>query len=140
MKPMMEPEMFHRGVSAVSLAAFPKDTSPLTVIFGTGSASTSRRNSKRDSYISLYDNPSPDDWFAAAAAQAAAATAGGIGISPVPYGRTREMRTGSFSKAFWSVTSSSLNTLSTTQLMSVFPKFFLSFFFVVVVLFGCFPI
>uniref|UniRef100_A0AC34FWV7 Uncharacterized protein n=1 Tax=Panagrolaimus sp. ES5 TaxID=591445 RepID=A0AC34FWV7_9BILA len=106
LKPMMELEMIEKGESAVSLAAFPKDsTSPLTVIFGTGSAAASRRSSRisqRDSYISLYDNPSPDDWFAAAATQAAAATAGGIGISSGggPFARAREMRTGSFSKAF----------------------------------------
>uniref|UniRef100_A0A914ZBC4 Uncharacterized protein n=1 Tax=Panagrolaimus superbus TaxID=310955 RepID=A0A914ZBC4_9BILA len=106
LKPMMELEMIEKGESAVSLAAFPKDsTSPLTVIFGTGSAVTSRRSSRisqRDSYISLYDNPSPDDWFAAAATQSAAATAGGIGISPGggPFARAREMRTGSFSKAY----------------------------------------
>lgn len=142
MKPIMESEMFQNSASAVSLAAFPKDTapSPLTVIFGTGSATASRRSSKRDSYISLYDNPSPDDWFAAAATQAAAATAGGIGISPTggssSFARTREMRTGSFSKAFWSVTSS-LNTLSTTQLMSVFhPQFCFTFFSVCFVFVG----
>ncbi|KAI1716398.1 TMC domain-containing protein [Ditylenchus destructor] len=43
--------------SAVSLAAFPKETSssPVTVIFGSGSISR-RSSSKRNSYISLYDN------------------------------------------------------------------------------------
>ncbi|KAI6182005.1 TMC domain-containing protein [Aphelenchoides fujianensis] len=42
--------------SAVSLAAFPKDsTSPVTVIFGS-QASGSRRSSNRESLISLYDN------------------------------------------------------------------------------------
>ena len=120
MKPLMEAEIFERGASAVSLAAFPKEISPLTVIFGTGSGTTSRRSSKRDSYISLYDNPSPDEWFTAAAAQAAAMTAGSVGISPTsesihPY--HREMRTGSFSKAFWSV--GSLNKLQNSQFMSV---------------------
>ncbi|KAI6244219.1 TMC domain-containing protein [Aphelenchoides fujianensis] len=41
--------------SAVSLAAFPKDSSPVTVIFGS-QASGSRRSSNRESLISLYDN------------------------------------------------------------------------------------
>lgn len=116
MKPIMEPEP--PSQSAVSLAAFPKDINPLTVVFGTGSGgTTSRRSSKRDSYISLYDNPSPDDWFTAAA-QAAAMTAGSVGLTPTSANpHRREMRTGSFSKAFWSV--GSLNKLCQTDFMFV---------------------
>lgn len=43
--------------SAVSLAAFPKDNLPVTVIFGNQNVvSTRRSSSNRDSFMSLYDN------------------------------------------------------------------------------------
>lgn len=42
--------------SAVSLAAFPKDNLPVTVIFGNQSLISRRSSSNRDSFVSLYDN------------------------------------------------------------------------------------
>uniref|UniRef100_A0A915E906 TMC domain-containing protein n=1 Tax=Ditylenchus dipsaci TaxID=166011 RepID=A0A915E906_9BILA len=79
---------FLPGESAVSLAAFPKDesTSPLTIIFGSGSISR-RSSSKRNSFVSLYENL--DDTSLAS-----------FGHSSINLAGPKPIRIGSFSKMY----------------------------------------